>query len=157
MAGMSNQRSRRVEPPDADKPRRHSRDLVGWFFLWTSGIHVGIAAVAPYSYRHFADAAVMDWVENGWQEIFMAHPRAWGLTVAAGELALGLLLLRGGRAAKAGWIAVVGFHFALVLFGWTFLLYAAPALVVLVTLARRDWPRLGAHEPDSSSTATTPR
>lgn len=121
--------------------------MVGWFFVWTSGIHVGIAAAHPAIYRSFADAAVMGWVERGWNEIFMADPRAWGLAVAAGELALGLLLLHGGRMAKVGWIGVIGFHIALVLFGWVFLFWSIPALVVLVLLARRDWPRLTAPEP----------
>lgn len=50
-------------------------------------------------------------------EVFMANPRVWGLTVAAGELMLGLLLLRGGPAAKVGCLGVIGFHLALVLFG----------------------------------------
>ena len=76
------------------------RAVIGAFFLWTSGIHVGTAAIDPSSYQHFADAAVMAWVERGWNEIFMANPRVWGLAVAAGELILGLLLLRGGGAAS---------------------------------------------------------
>jgi hypothetical protein len=33
----------------------------------------------------------------------MAAPVFWGLCLAAGETALGLLLLAGGRAARLGW------------------------------------------------------
>ena len=119
-----------------------ARAIVGASFLWTSGIHVGIAAVDPSSYRHFADAAVMAWVDRGWNEVFMANPRGWGLAIAAGEAMLGVLLLWGGSAARGGWLGVIGFHVALVLFGWGFLFWSAPAVVVLVVLARRDWPRL---------------
>ncbi len=121
--------------------------IIGAFFLWTSGIHMGIAAIDPSGYQHFADAAVAGWVQRGWNEIFMANPRVWGFAVAVAELILGLLLLRGGGVAKVGWLGVIGFHLALVLFGWGFLIWSAPALVVLVLLLRRDWPRLGTKEP----------
>lgn len=138
-----------VSPRAVRRPRWSGREFVGRLFVWTSGIHVGIAAVHPGIYRHFADAAVSGWIERGWNEVFVANPRPWGLAVAAGELLLGLLLLHGGRAAKVGWVGVIVFHLALVLFGWIFLLYAAPAVVVLVVLARRDWTRLTAPEPSS--------
>lgn len=93
----------------------------------------------------------MGWVERGWTEMFMTHPRPWGLSVAAGELVLGLLLLYGGRAAKIGWIGVIAFHMVLVLFGWVFLFWSAPVLVALLLLARRDWPRLTATEPPTGA------
>ena len=134
--------SRAAPREEARTTRWTARMIIGSFFLWTSGIHVGIAAVDPSSYQHFADAAVIGWVERGWNEVFMANPRGWGLAVAAGELMLGILLLRGGGAAKIGWLGVIGFHLALVLFGWVLLIWAGPAIAVLVLLARRDWPRL---------------
>lgn len=144
MTSMSTPGSLRATSREAARTSRWTaRAMIGSFFLWTSGIHVGVAAIDPQSYRHFADAAVMAWVERGWNEVFMANPRMWGLAVAAGELTLGVLLLRGGYAAKIGWLGVIGFHLALVLFGWGFLIWSAPALAVLVVLTRRDWPRLG--------------
>lgn len=140
--------SSRTTPREAIRtPRWTARAIVGSFFLWTSGIHVGVAALAPLSYRHFADAAVMGWVERGWNEVFMANPRVWGLAVAGAELMLGLLLLRGGGAAKVGWLGVIGFHLGLVLFGWVFFIWSAPVLAVLVSLTWRDWPRLSTREP----------
>ncbi|MEO8829380.1 hypothetical protein [Lapillicoccus sp.] len=151
MTFMSVPGSCRAAPREAARTSRWTaRAIIGSFFLWTSGIHVGIAVVDPSSYQHFADAAVVAWVERGWNEIFMASPRVWGLAVAAGELMLGLLLLRGGRAAKVGWLGVIGFTLALVLFGWGFLIWSAPALGVLVLLTRRDWPRLSTREPTSA-------
>lgn len=111
---------------------------------------MGVASVNPSSYRHFADAAIMTWVERGWNEVFMANPRPWGLAIAGGELMLGLLLLRGGGSAKLGWLGVIGFHLALVLFGWGFLIWSAPVLAVLVVLTRRDWPQLRTTSPTSA-------
>ena len=151
MASTSTPGPRRTAPGEAARTSRWTaRAIIGSFFLWTSGIHVGVAAIDPSSYRHFADAAVMAWVERSWNEVFMANPRVWGFAVAAGELMLGLLLLRGGWAAKVGWLGVIGFHLALVFFGWGFLIWSAPALAVLVALTRRDWPRLSTREPTSA-------
>lgn len=121
------------------------RAVVGCFFLWTSGIHVGIVAAGTDFYRDFADGASLPWVADAWREVFMAAPVAWGLALAAGELALGLLLLRGGTAARVGWVGVIAFHVALVLFGWGFMLWSGPALAFLTWAATRDWPCLGAR------------
>ena len=148
MAHLSRPMMRR---PARSGPTRGSsgkvREVVGWFFLWTSGIHVGLVAADPSIYEHFADAAVMGWVERGWRGIFMGHPLVWGLALSVGELAIGLLLLRGGTSAKIGWIGVIGFHVALTLFGWGFLIWSVPALGVLVPVAWRDWPGLTPREP----------
>jgi hypothetical protein len=72
----------------------------------------------------------------------MADPRLWIFLLAGGEAALGVLLLLGGRPARAGWVAVLAFHALLLLFGWGVWAYAVPAVIVLVWLLRHDWPRL---------------
>lgn len=65
---------------EAARPSRWTaRAIIGSFFLWTSELHVGVAAIDLSSYRHFADAAIMAWVERGWNELFVANPRVWGL------------------------------------------------------------------------------
>ena len=103
-----------------------------------SGVHLGIALAHPQSYEHFAEESYLGFVRTGWSEVFMAHPRFWGLLLMAGELALGALLVVGGRAARAGWAGVITFHVLLMLFGWWVWVWSVPALVVLVLLARHD-------------------
>jgi hypothetical protein len=115
---------------------------VGCFFLFTAGVHLGMVAADAEVYRHFADAAQLPFVRETWSDIFMAHASTWALLVMVGELTMGLLLLRGGPAAKVGWVGVIAFHVALMLFGWGFWLWSVPALVFLVWAARRDWPAL---------------
>ena len=119
-----------------------ARRVVGSFFLFTAGIHLGMVASDAGVYRHFADSAPVPLVRDAWAEVFMAAPSAWGLAVMAGELTLGLLLLAGGTWAKAGWCGVIAFHVALMLFGWGFWIWSVPVLVFLVVAARRDWPAL---------------
>lgn len=89
-----------------------------------------------------ADQSVWGFVRTGWTEIFMAHPHAWGLFAVALEALLGLLLLAGGRPARVGWMGIIAFQVALVLFGWGFLLWSLPFGVLLILAARHDWPLL---------------
>jgi hypothetical protein len=119
-----------------------ARRFVGSFFLFTAGVHLGMVAADAQVYRHFADAALVPLVRDAWAEVFMASPSAWGLVVMAGELTLGLLLLAGGTWARVGWVGVIAFHVALMLFGWGFWIWSVPVLVFLVVAARRDWPAL---------------
>ena len=70
-----------------------ARRVVGGFYLSMGGVHVGIIAVDPTVYRSFADAAYLSFVRTGWNEIFMADPRMWGLALTLGETLLGTALL----------------------------------------------------------------
>jgi len=125
---------------------------VGGFFLWTSGIHVGIVAADPVFYQHFADSALVPGLAPAWRSVFMSHAALYGLVVASAEAALALLLLGSPRSRRAGWCGVVGFHAALLCFGWGFWVWSLPALALLVRSARRDWS--GAYGPGSRDPMT---
>lgn len=120
--------------------------VVGCFFLFTGGIHLGIVAADPEFYRHFADGALLPFISSAWRGVFMASPALWGLGLCLGELALGLLLLRGGAWASIGWAGVIAFHLGLMLFGWGFWLWSAPALAFLVPSALAHWHRQQRHQ-----------
>jgi hypothetical protein len=127
--------------PAAGTPRvqRHwGGPAVGCFFLFTSGVHLGIVAADTEFYRPFADEALFAFVRDGWKDVFMAQPVLFGLLLMAGECLLGLLLLRGGPAARIGWIGVIAFHVLLMLFSFGIWAWSLPALAVLVWLARKD-------------------
>jgi hypothetical protein len=112
---------------------------VGSFFLWTSGIHVGIVAADPGFYRRFADDALVPGLSSVWRTVFMAHPATGGLLLAAGEALLGLLLLaRTVGRRRLGWAGVIAFHIALMCFGWGFWIWCVPALLLLANGAQRD-------------------
>jgi len=113
------------------------RRFVGGFFLVTGGIHIGIVAADTSFYGPFADGALPA-VRTAWADVFMAHPAAWGLAVAAGEIALGLCLFGRGRAVAVGWAGVIAFHLALLLAGWGFWMWSIPVLALLVPAALAD-------------------
>jgi hypothetical protein len=126
--------------PATPRHRTLGRKLVGGLFLVSSGIHIGLVSADAQVYRHFADGGLFPFVRAGWQDIVMAHPALWCLLLAAGELLVGTLLMIGGRAARWGWVLAIGFHVALMGFGFGFWLWSVPALVGLVFLARHDGP-----------------
>jgi hypothetical protein len=61
------------------------------------------------------------------------------LLLAAFELAVGLLILAGGRKTTLGLVAAVAFHLGLMLFGWGFCFWSVPMLAGLVALLRYDF------------------
>jgi len=115
-----------------------ARKIVGGFFLVSGGVHLGLVAADADVYRHFADGALFSFVGVGWQEFVMARPELYGLFLMAGEIALGTMLLIGGRAAYVGWSGVIAFHVLLLVFGWGVWLWAVPVLAVMVPMAIRD-------------------
>lgn len=128
-----------ARPDGSTRPgTRRAGRIVGGFFLFTGGVHLGIVGADPQYYRDFARGALLPFVRTGWAEVFMAHPALWGLALALGETALGVLLMLGGRWARLGWAGVIAFHVALMLFGWGFWLWSAPVLALLVPLAAAD-------------------
>lgn len=123
--------------------RRHvGRCVVGGFYLFTGGVHLGIVAADTNFYRPFAEDALLPFVRDGWSDVFMAHPGFWGLCLVVGETLLGVLLLLGGGWAKVGWSGVIAFNVLLMLFGLGFFFWSVPVLAVLVILAAKDWPHL---------------
>jgi hypothetical protein len=143
---------------DSDpRPRMPWRTTaLGGFFLMTGGIHIGILSADAGSYASFADQALFGFVRDGWDSVFMAHPRFWALLVALGEASIGTLLLTGRRTARAGWCLAILFHVVLMLFGFGFWLYALPALGILFLGARHDWPHLGEGD-DGGATEVRPQ
>ena len=140
----------RTSPDAVPRGRVRASDVrrfVGGFYLVMGGINAGIVAADPETYRTFADGSFWPFVTDTWRSVVMAHPVAWILALAAGEVVLGLLLLRGGAAARVGWAGVIGFHVLLMSFGFGFWLWCVPALLVLVPVARADWPALADDAP----------
>lgn len=134
------------------------RRFVGGFYLVMGGINAGIVAADPQAYRPFADDAYWSFVTDAWRDVVMARPTAWFLLLAAGEVVLGLLLLRGGPSAKVGWTGVVAFHVLLMSFSFGIWMWSLPALALLVPAAVADWPSLGARSAaPAPSTAPAPR
>lgn len=110
----------------------------GFVAMFGSGavIHFVLALTTPRSYHPFADEALFDWVYHGWQNVFMANPTLWALLLAVAELTIAVLLVKSPR---AGYLAVIAFHVALMAFGWGFWLWSVPALCFALPAARHTF------------------
>lgn len=116
-----------------------ARRVVGGTYLCCAGLNAGLVLADPEVYRDFAASSYLPFVRTGWQEVVMADPTAWILLLAAGEVAIGTLLLSSSPSAvRVGWAAVIAFQVLLMLFGFGFWVWSVPVLLVLVPLARRD-------------------
>jgi hypothetical protein len=129
------------------------RRFVGGFYLTMGGVNAGIVFADPTTYAHFADGSFLGFVRSTWRDVVMSTPALWGMLLAGGEIVLGVLLLRGGRGARIGWAGVLVFHVLLMLFGPGTWVWCIPVLVVLLPVARADWPNLA----DEDSRDRTPR
>lgn len=136
----------RAARPERDETRsrrdRHQslgRKIVGGFYLTMGGVHLGIVAADPQFYAPFADDSFVPVLQTAWNEIFMAAPALWGLVMCLAEVAIGVMLLVGGRWTMPGWSLVIAFHLMLVLMvGWGILVWVVPFLAVVVPLALAD-------------------
>ncbi|VXC12334.1 conserved hypothetical protein [Aeromicrobium sp. 9AM] len=117
-----------------------------------AGINIGIVVADASTYRHFADHGLWSFVRSGWLDIVMAHPGAWIGLLAAGEVAIGLAFLGPKPWPRTAYAAAIGFHVALMSFGWGVWLWAVPAIGGLVIAARHD---LGADAGRARSPART--
>lgn len=136
--------ARRQPEPSGNTTRRsrwpaRGRKVVGGFYLSMAGVHLGIVVANPDFYETFPDQSSLQWVRTAWAEVFMADPVLWGLVMFAAETVIGVMLLAGGRWTLPGWALVIGFHLALLLFGWGYLFWVVPVLAVVVPLAVADW------------------
>jgi hypothetical protein len=111
----------------------------GAMFAGGSAVHVAIVVTGTETYRHFADTAFVPFVKQAWLSVFMPHAALFGLLLAASELAVGLLILAGGRKTTLGLVAAIAFHLGMMLFGWGFWFWSIPMLAMLVALLRYDF------------------
>lgn len=114
------------------------RHALGWFFVLCGCVHIVLAATDPQVYSAFAQEALFPFVRTAWREIFMADPDGWALVVAEVEFLIGAALLLGGVWARIGYLAVITFHIALMMFGWGFWMWSIPAIVGITALALGD-------------------
>lgn len=87
-------------------------------------------------YADFADGSAIPFVRNTWRQLVVPHHELFISVLIAFEAVVGALALLGRRAARLALIAAIGFHVALVSFGWGFLLWSAPMVTASLQLLR---------------------
>lgn len=87
-------------------------------------------------YSAFADGSYIPFVRETWRAVVAPQQMIFIPLLILFEAAVGVLLLVGGRWAQLGLVSAMGFHVALVTFGWWYYLWSITMLVAMVLLLR---------------------
>lgn len=117
--------------------------LVGRWALGALFVLAGACINAWYlltgvDYAGFADGSYIPFVRETWQSVVGPNqPLFIGLLVAF-EAVVGVLVVLGGRRTQVALVAMIGFHVALMSFGWFFWAWSLPMLTALAFLLRAE-------------------
>ncbi len=89
-------------------------------------------------YADFANGAYVSFVRHTWRGVVVPHHDIWISLLILFELAVGVLVLLGGRRTQVAYAAAIVFHIALLSFGWGFYLWSLPMVWALSTLLRGE-------------------
>lgn len=128
--------------------------LVGRWALGALFVLAGALVNAVYlatgtDYADFADASPFAFVRDTWGSLVAPRQGLFIGLLVAFELAVGILVVTGGRRTQAALVAIMGFHVGLLAFGWGFWAWAVPMLVACGLLLRAE-RRDAAVEPEEA-------
>lgn len=126
-----------VQAGDTASGRRVTRWIrlgLAAMFLLGGLIHLLLVTTMPEVYKNFAVTSPFAAVRDAWRMWFVPHTVLWGSAQAVFELVLAILLVMGGRWSRLALAGAIGFHLALIAFGWAYLLWSGPMIALMVWL-----------------------
>jgi hypothetical protein len=133
--------------------RRHDRArvvgawAVGVLFLLAGALVNLIYLLRGTDYGGFADASYIPFVRETWLSVVAPRQGLFIGLLIVFEAAVGLLVLSGGRRRQWGYAAIIGFHVALLSFGWFFYAWTVPMIAALWLLLRAERAAASATSP----------
>lgn len=123
--------------------RSRQARLVGRWALGALFVLAGALVNAWYlltgvDYGGFADASYIPFVRDTWQSVVAPNQALFIWLLVGFEAIVGTLVVTGGRRTRFAIIAIMGFHVALLSFGWFFWAWSLPMLAALVLLLRAE-------------------
>jgi hypothetical protein len=89
-------------------------------------------------YSAFADASASAFVRDTWRAVVAPDQELWIGLLVAFEATAGALVASGRRRTQVGLVAIIGFHVALLSFGWAFAFWSVPMILALGLLLRAE-------------------
>lgn len=133
---------------------RHDRGALRVGRLGVGALYMGAgAAVNAFfllrgdDYQEFADGSYIPYVRDTWRSLVVPNHELFISLLIAFELAVGVLALLGGKATQLAYVAAIGFHVALLSFGWGFYLWSIPMMGALTMLLRGEYRPLADLAP----------
>ncbi len=123
---------------------RHPRArIIGRWALGTLFVAAGALVNAVYlatgtDYADFADASMIPFVRDTWTSLVAPRQGLFIGLLVVFEATVGLLVVTGGRRTQAALVLIMGFHVALMSFGWYFWAWSIPMLAACALLLRAE-------------------
>lgn len=142
------------------RARRHPRwSGVGRWALALLFVPAGALANAYLlatgaDYAGFADGSAFAFVTDTWRALVAPNQGLFIGALIVFEATIGVLVVTR-RFTQHAMVAMIGFHVALVAFGWGFLLWSVPMLVALVSLLRAERERAAGGSPRRQPTSAS--
>jgi hypothetical protein len=111
---------------------------VGLLFLVGGALLHVVNLATGADYAGFADPAHFAWVTDAWRAVVGPRQLLFIGLLVAFEVAVGILVLSGGRRTQIGLVAVLAFYLALCLFGWIEVVWFAVMLAPILLLLRAE-------------------
>jgi hypothetical protein len=96
------------------------RVALGTLFIAGGALFNALNLATGGNYKDFADSSYIPFVHHTWRSLVAPHQYIFIPLLVAFEATVGLLVLSGGRRTQLGLVGAIGFHIALLSFGWAF-------------------------------------
>lgn len=122
----------------SERARLVGRWALGALFVLAGALVNAWYLLTDVDYGGFADASFIPFVRDTWQSVVAPNQTLFIWLLVAFEAVVGTLVVTGGRRTRFALIAIMGFHVALLLFGWFFWAWSLPMLGALALLLRAE-------------------
>ena len=125
-----------VKAGRSDRALRVGRLAVGVLYVGAGALVNAAYLIQGEDYADFAEGSYITFVRDTWSSLVVPNHDLFIGALVAFEAAVGVLVVRGGRSTVVALTAAIGFHVALLSFGWWFYLWSLPVGAALVSLLR---------------------
>jgi hypothetical protein len=101
-------------------------------------------------YSNFADGTYLPFVTDTWRAVVAPNQGFFIPLLIAFEVAVGVLVLIGGRGTQLALIAAIGFHLGLMFFGWMYYPFSIAMIVAFALLLRAERRNAVAASPPTA-------
>lgn len=132
------------------------RAALGALFIGAGALVNLVYLLTGADYGTFADAAHLAFVRDTWHFVVAPRQTVFIALLIIYEIAVGVLILSGGRRTEMGLVGAIGMHLGLLLFGWIMTIWACVMLVAFGLLLRAQRHLTATTVPERRQPASLP-
>jgi hypothetical protein len=129
------------------------RVAVATLFLAGGALFNTLTFATGGDYADFAEGSYVSFVVDTWRSVVAPNQGIFIPLLIAFEVAVGTLVLTGGRRTRLALVAAIAFHIGLMFFGWLYYPFSIAMIASFVLLLRAERKRAAAPETTRSANA----